>query len=260
MITVTDPLGNHIALSQPAQRIVSLVPSQTELLSDLGLDNEVVGITKFCIYPDSWFRRKTRVGGTKNVHIDQVQKLQPDLIIANKEENTRQDIEQLQQFAPVYVSNINTLNDAYRMFRDIGVLTGTGEKARRLADTIRHDLMPANISHSKRVVYLIWQNPFIAAGQDTFITEMLHVAGFENAVQQSRYPQLPAEEINRLNPDYIFLSSEPYPFKEKHRNELSTLFPKEKLVLVDGELFSWYGSRLLHAKAYFEQLRNSLQG
>jgi len=263
VITVTDPLGNHITLSRPAQRIVSLVPSQTELLSDLGLNSEVVGITKFCIYPDSWFRSKTRVGGTKNIHIDKIRALQPDLIIANKEENTRQDIERLQQEFPVYVSHINTLNDALTMMHDIGILCGKINEAQQLITQITQSINSLTQSHTdfpvKKVVYLIWKNPFIAAGQDTFITEMLRIAGFENAVQQLRYPQLSADEINQLNPDYLFLSSEPYPFNEKHRNELNSLFPKEKLILVDGELFSWYGSRLLHAKDYFEQLRNSLQ-
>ncbi len=118
------------------QRIVSLVPSQTELLYSLGLDDRVVGITKFCVHPEEWFRTKTRVGGTKTVHIDKVLSLAPNLVIANKEENVKEQVEAIAEKVPVWVSDINNLSDAYHMIAEIGRLTDTEEKASSLAADI----------------------------------------------------------------------------------------------------------------------------
>ncbi|MDP4845281.1 MAG: helical backbone metal receptor [Salibacteraceae bacterium] len=253
-----DQMGREVEVSFPPFRIVSLVPSQTELLADLGLENEVVGITKFCIHPNDWFETKMRIGGTKNVNRDKLLELNPDLIIANKEENTKEDIDWLAQQFPVWISDIKTLDDALEMIESIGRLTHKSAEAKAIATPIKQSFERLN-SESKRkkkVVYLIWKNPLMAAGRDTFINEMLSKAGFENSITEadSRYPELADEDLRKLNPDVVFLSSEPFPFKGKHTDELKAKFPSLKFVEVDGELFSWYGSRLLKSAKYFELL------
>lgn len=249
MIVVNDSLGNRIELNQSAKRIVTLVPSQTELLYYFGLDEETVGITKFCIHPDSWFRSKVRVGGTKNVDIEKVKALKPDLIIANKEENTQSDIELLASFCPVYVSDVNDLNEALRMIKDVGVLCGCEQKAVDLIDDIQDDFQSFP-NYSGSVVYFIWKDPYMVCGTKNFIHSMIEKLGFENCILTPRYVELCMDELHQINPDYIFLSTEPFPFKEEHKNQFGTL--ADRVRIVDGEMFSWYGSRMLKMKAYFQ--------
>ncbi|MEX1002713.1 MAG: helical backbone metal receptor [Crocinitomicaceae bacterium] len=249
MIRLKDQMDFPVVLDHPAQRIVSLVPSQTELLYDLGLDDETVSITKFCIHPDKWFRSKIRVGGTKNVAIDKVKSLHPDLIIANKEENSKPDIEKLKQLCPVYISDIITVKDALNMMKDVGKLCGREQQTVDIIDQIEEDRADFP-TYSGTVLYLIWKNPFMACGSDNFINSMIHELGFTNVVTAPRYVEVSAEEIQQLNPDYIFLSTEPFPFKEEDKDEWEKL-SRAKVKIVDGEMFSWYGSRMLKMKEYF---------
>lgn len=249
-------MNRTIRLDNYPRRIVSLVPSQTELLFDLGLENEVVGITKFCIHPDSWFRSKTRVGGTKTVNIDKVKSLKPDLIIANKEENTQSDIESLIDMAPVWISDIHNLDEALEMIRCIGEITGTTEKAAEIINFTKQGF--ANISKaesSKKVLYLIWEKPIMSIGSDTFIHDMLTKIGWENVLSnETRYPEITDEDIKMFNPDLIILSSEPFPYKEKHIWRYKELCPNAEVKLLDGEFFSWYGSRMMKAPEYFNSI------
>jgi ABC-type Fe3+-hydroxamate transport system substrate-binding protein len=252
-------------LNEPLQhipkRIVSLVPSQTELLFDLGLDEETVGITKFCVHPEEWFRSKTRVGGTKTINIHKIAELQPDLIIANKEENVKEQIEALNSIAPVWVSDIHNLEDALEMIQTIGKLTDRYEKAEIIAKLIQHRFDHLNESVKKKLntLYLIWRKPWMSIGTDTFIHHIMHRAGLENVCKEhNRYPELTNEEIVQLNPALVLLSSEPYPFKEKHIEELQQLLPDAKIMLADGEMFSWYGSRLLHTPTYLAELLQNI--
>jgi ABC-type Fe3+-hydroxamate transport system substrate-binding protein len=227
------------------QRIISIVPSQTELLADLGLGDRVVGITKFCVHPTEWFREKTRVGGTKTVNIAKALALHPDLIIANKEENDREQVEALSKYCPVYTSDVKTLEDALEMIGQVGKLTGTEEKAADLSQRIQAHFFLPDIS-LKRAAYLIWRKPYMVAGGDTFIHDMLPYAGFSNVFgDKKRYPECNALELAEANPEYILLSSEPFPFKEKHVAELAEICPNAVIQMVDGEMYSWYGSRLL---------------
>jgi ABC-type Fe3+-hydroxamate transport system substrate-binding protein len=229
-------------------RIISLVPSQTELLYDLGLRDEVIGVTKFCIHPDEWFRRKQRVGGTKNLKIDLIKSLNPDLILANKEENLKEEIEILQNDFNVYVSDISTINEALQMIEDI-------------VNGIKAEMMTQSRLEKKDKIdalYLIWQNPYMVAGNDTFIHDMMLEAGFNNLVKQNRYPMMTLEEIKSINPTVIMLSSEPFPFADKHIIEWQMQLPNTKIILVDGELFSWYGSRMLKSFRYFRGLYEEL--
>lgn len=251
---VTDQMGNEIELNYPPQRIVSLVPSQTELLHNLGLGERVVGITKFCELPQNWLATKTKVGGTKKLNFDIIDSLKPDLIIGNKEENDKQNIEALQLEYPVWMSDISSLMDAQWMIQAVGKLTEKVKESKIINDQITQAFSHLR-KHNGRVLYLIWRNPWMGAGSDTFIHSMLQQMGLLNVLEDyPRYPELSSEQIQNLNPDHIFLSSEPYPFQEKHFSEFRTIAPHSKLSLVDGKLFSWYGSRLIYAPGYFDKL------
>lgn len=260
-----DQLNRVIEINKNPRRIVSLVPSQTELLYDLGLDNEVSGITKFCVHPAEWFRNKKRVGGTKTVDIKKVMALDPDLIIANKEENTREQIEALEKIAPVWVSDVNTISGALQMISDIGVITGKEKQALQIVSQIDNDFgkitsLVNRPAHKKiRTAYLIWKNPYMAAGGGTFIHDMMRLNGFENVLSDTeRYPTIDCSELQRKNTQLLLLSSEPYPFKQPHIEELKKELPNTMILIVDGEMFSWYGSRMLRAGAYFQQLQQIL--
>lgn len=255
-----DQLNRSLHIDYIPKRIVSIVPSQTELLFDLGLDTEVVGITKFCVHPERWFRNKVRVGGTKNINVEIVKRLKPDIILANKEENTKEDIELLQDICPVWVSDIQCFDHALEMIEQIGDIAGKAEKAQIIVQKLKTDRSIAlNSTHqSYHALYLIWKNPYMAAGSDTFIHDMMHIAGFQNVISKSRYPVLEIETIVQLNPEVILLSSEPFPFKQKDIDELASILPASKIILVDGELFSWYGSRLLQSFDYFSALHEQI--
>jgi ABC-type Fe3+-hydroxamate transport system substrate-binding protein len=253
-----DQLGTIITLAQPPRRIISLVPSQTELLFDLGLQQEIVGITKFCIHPSDKVKFITPIGGTKKFDLDLIKSLKPDLIIGNKEENYEKGIQALQKDFPVWMSDIFTLEDALDMIRKVGRLTDKVREAETIAIHIAHSFsqLPALSSPQPTAAYFIWRKPFMAAASSTFIDSMLQKAGFTNVFHHlSRYPEINPDQLHSANPDLIFLSSEPYPFKHKHIAELQEICPLAKILLVDGELFSWYGSRLLKSAAYFLELR-----
>lgn len=255
MPLVYDQLLRPVDVPEVPRRIVSLVPSQTELLADLGLEAEVIGITKFCVHPQRWFRTRTRIGGTKTVHIDQVGALEPDLIIANKEENVREQIEALERIAPVWVSDIRTLDDALSMIRGVGAVCNRATQGNDIADTIteRFRLLPARRPAS--VAYGIWRAPWMWAGGDTFISDIMHRCGLTNVLEHvPRYPELSLDQLQALDPGLVLLSSEPYPFKEVHIAEVKAVLPHAQVILVDGEMFSWYGSRLLKAPEYLAGL------
>lgn len=249
-------MGNTVEVDHPPKRIVSLVPSQTELLFDLGLDEEVVGITKFCVHPEAWYSNKKRVGGTKTVNIEIVKSLQPDLIIANKEENTREQVEDLSELFPTWVSNIKTTDDALHMIGEVGRLVGKYEKANSLVEEIKQGYSTLNkTTTQKRVAYFIWRKPWMCAGGDTFISSMIEKAGLINALADNkRYPRVTLEELKEKNVTLVLLSSEPYPFKENHIAEINAVLPNAEVKLVDGEMMSWYGSRMRLALEYIEGL------
>jgi ABC-type Fe3+-hydroxamate transport system substrate-binding protein len=233
----------------PPMRIISLVPSQTELLVDLGLIDRLVGVTKFCVHPPGITKQKRIIGGTKNLRLDDIRALRPDLIIANKEENERTQVEELAAEFPVWVSDITQISDAYRMIRDVGQLTQTSNTALQILAEIEVKqqtlLQAASTSTPKKVLYLIWRDPWMSVGRDTFIHDMLSSCGWQNVVaDRHRYPSLSDMEIRALQPELVLLSSEPYPFKDKHCAELQSLLPASNIQLVDGEAFSWYGSRM----------------
>jgi ABC-type Fe3+-hydroxamate transport system substrate-binding protein len=259
MAVFHDQLNREVNLPAVPKRIISVVPSQSELLFYLGLDAGVVGITKFCVHPGDKFKTVTKVGGTRQLHIDQIKALQPDLIIANKEENDHLQVQELMNICPVWISDIHNLDSALEMINAVGAITSRHTEANALCANITTSFnnlaLPAL---NLRVAYLIWRKPYMAAGADTFINSMLQKCGLINVFKVNRYPEITPDALVEANPDLIFLSSEPYPFKQKHIDEFKEILPKAQVVLVDGELFSWYGSRLLYAPAYFRQLMNNL--
>jgi ABC-type Fe3+-hydroxamate transport system substrate-binding protein len=256
-LTVTDQLGRRVVIPFPPRCIVSLVPSQTELLFDLGLGERVVGVTKFCIHPAEARKQATIIGGTKNFDFAKIEALKPDLIIGNKEENYREGIEQLATSYPVWLSDISNLPEALDMIRRVGFITGKKDAAEHIATDVANSFAPLAPSElSISVAYFIWRKPYMAAASGTFIDDMLRQAGFRNVFAPlSRYPEITPAQLAAAAPQRIFLSTEPYPFAEKHFSEFQELCPAAEIVLVDGELFTWYGSRLRQSAAYFAKLR-----
>jgi ABC-type Fe3+-hydroxamate transport system substrate-binding protein len=252
---VLDQMGRKVEVPSLPQRIVSLVPSQTELLYDLGLGDRVVGVTKFCIHPSQWHRSKTFVGGTKQFKFDVIDELKPDLIIGNKEENYIEGIEELTKKYPVWMSDITGLDQVFDMILVIGNLVDERAKSISIVEKVKEGFASLPYKSRKKALYLIWKKPYMGAGRETFIDEMMDFAGFENVLSETRYPELTLEAIQELAPEAILLSSEPYPFKEKHIAELKAELPNCDVQLVDGEMFSWYGSRLIQAPSYFANLK-----
>ena len=237
-------------------RIISLVPSQTELLFYLGLAEYVIGITKFCVHPANWQSTKTIVGGTKNINIEKIRNLNPHLIIANNEENVEEQILELSKDFPVWVTDVTNLQDALEMINDISQLTKTVSTGRKLVIEIEKSFKNLLIKTNKiRTCYLIWRTPYMTVGGDTFINNMLSYCGFLNLYADlKRYPVVEINDLIEKDCKLLILSTEPYPFQQKHIVELQKQLPGATILLADGEMFSWYGSRLLNAPAYFSQL------
>lgn len=261
MPTATDARGTDIELDTAPARIVSIVPSQTELLAYLELEDAVVGVTRFCERPDHWRQEKTVVGGTKQVEVDTVQSLAPDLILANYEENTADDVEALEEIAPVFVTGVQTVTDALDMIRTVGLLTETADQTSTLAGRIISRFSALPDFAPLRAVYLIWREPYMTVGGDTFIHDVMTWGGFENIyADKTRYPEVTMEELATRDIDVVLCSSEPFPFHQKDRftEELRTQLSDVQVELVDGQPFSWYGPRLLDTPSYLKELRESI--
>ncbi|MCB9246364.1 MAG: ABC transporter substrate-binding protein [Flavobacteriales bacterium] len=258
-----DQMNRSVILEKFPERIVSLVPSQTELLYDLGI--VPVGQTIFCVEPAHAFQSAFKIGGTKKLQIDKIRSLKPDLIIANKEENVKEQIEELAADHTVWISDIRNVDDARGMILQIGQITDTYEKALALEAEIgrlQSELIQLKPLRSPKVLYLIWNEPVMAVGSDTFINDVIEAQlGWSNVVAGvERYPELSEEQLNLIDPDLVLLSSEPYPFSEKHLVKFTELFPAATIILVDGTAFSWYGSRMLEGFKYLIELQKSVNG
>ena len=249
-------MGMNVEIDAQPQRIISLVPSQTELLYDLGLEERVVGITKFCIHPGHWHKSKTVIGGTKKFDLEAIRAVQPDLIIGNKEENYAEGISELRKQFPVWMSDITTLDQALEMINEVSRLTSTESRGKEIVQNIRDQFRQLHRFPEIRTLYLMWRKPWMGAAANTFIHDMVEKTGLVNVLgDQERYPELSLKVIRRLNPSLVLLSSEPFPFSERHIPELTTLLPDAVIRLVNGEMFSWYGSRLTLAPTYFRSLK-----
>ena len=242
--------------SENPQKIISLVPSISELLYELNLAKETVGITKFCIHPSIWYHTKEKIGGTKNLQIEKIKCLQPDLIIANKEENTKEQVEILARLFPVYLTDVNNYEEAIKMIEDVGKITSRVADAVQLTKVIQSgfNLIKKPFKQIK-TVYFIWKDPYMSVGGDTFINDMMSRLGLQNIFgHYKRYPEVTLQNVISAKPQLILLSSEPYPFRQKHITEIQAYLPNTKILLVDGEMFSWYGSRMKYMPEYFNNL------
>ena len=259
-----DQLNRFISLKGTPQRIISLVPSQTELLCDLGLEQSIVGVTKFCVHPGDIKTTKIVVGGTKQIHLDKIKALQPNIILCNKEENTKAIVEACEEICTVHVSDIYTIPDSLELIHQYGQIFDIEYKASAIIGNIKSEITDfKNFVQNKpvlKVAYFIWKNPWMVAGNNTFINNLLKLNNFENVyTDRQRYPEIAlTDSIKNNEVDVVLLSSEPFPFKDIHKNELQIFYPNATIVLVDGEMFSWYGSRLVQAFGYFKKRRLSL--
>jgi ABC-type Fe3+-hydroxamate transport system substrate-binding protein len=255
-----DQTGRVVSLTTSPRSIISIVPSQTELLYDLGLNDEVIGITKFCVHPEEWYSSKIKVGGTKQLKIELIRQLEPDLILANKEENVKEQIEILEKSFPVWVSNVHDLNDALTMIYQIGLITEKENRSNQIINQVKENFSALSKPITRlSAAYLIWKDPYMTVGGDTFIHAVMESAGFENVFKhKTRYPEITYQELIQSGCDILLLASEPFPFQQKHMNEIRSAGFSKKMVLVDGEMFSWYGSRLVKAPSYFIQLQKQI--
>lgn len=238
-------MGRKVEISLPVDRVVSLVPSITEFLMDLGV--HVVGRTKFCVHPKDRVSDIAIIGGTKQFRMEDIEALQPNLIIGNKEENYPEGIQALEKDYPVWMSDINSLADATQMMKMLGHLFGEVERAQHFISRLNMRLHGLQGAYTGRALYLIWQKPWMAAGKNTYIDDFMTHLGYKNVVTEERYPTLATpKKLQILNPQHVLLSTEPYPFKKEHVDELKQHLPNAVIRLVDGEIYSWYGTRLLH--------------
>ena len=260
----TDQLGNQHTFETSPKRIISLVPSQTELLFDLGLEESIVGITKFCVHPYHLKSTKTIVGGTKKVNYEKIKALKPDIVICNKEENTLEIVEELRKIVTVWITDIVNIQDNIQMIHDFGQIFNKRIQAQNLIDKTNSAYQDfQNFIKEKpihKAAYFIWKNPYMVAGSDTFVNELLKLNHFKNIyLDKGRYPEIKLENLrNDGDPDLIFLSSEPYPFKEEDAFEIGRFTHHAKTIFVDGEMFSWYGSRLIKSFEYFKLLHSRI--
>jgi iron complex transport system substrate-binding protein len=264
MKQLIDQIGIAHTFESSPKRIISLVPSQTELLYDLGLEDSIVGITKFCVHPYHFKSTKKIVGGTKKVHYDRIRLLEPDIIICNKEENTQEIVEELRKICTVWVTNIANIEDNFQMITDFGQIFNQRTEARKWNDKLAFALSDFKKFIKdvpvKKVAYFIWKNPYMVAGSGTFIDELLKLNHFQNHfASKERYPEIELEKLEEEGDlDLVLLSSEPFPFKADDGYEIASYTHNGKAILVDGEMFSWHGSRLLKAFDYFKYLHTSI--
>ncbi|WOD42308.1 ABC transporter substrate-binding protein [Hwangdonia lutea] len=260
-----DQIGRCVNLNGIPKRIISLVPSQTELLFDLGLESHIVGITKFCVHPIHLKKTKAIVGGTKQINIGKIKSLNPDIILCNKEENTKDIVEACEQICNTHVSDIFNIDDSLELINQYGLLFNKKEEAQIIVKSIQKKAEDFKTFIQKKTTlkaaYFIWKNPWMVAGNNTFINCMLGLNHLINVYDtQNRYPEIELKNtaINK-EVDVVLLSSEPFPFKNSHKKEVQAFYPNAHIVLADGEMFSWYGSRLTKAFVYFKKLRLNLE-
>lgn len=252
---LTDHLGRQVNTVHSPKRIISICPAITETLFALGLENEIIGRTKYCIFPKGVVENVQVVGGTKQVNLEMIRELQPDLILAEKEENTEEIVHALEKIAPVFVLEVQSIEDAFRFIQTLGFLTNREQKAEQIISTCKSSFPIFTQVQNGNAAYVIWRKPYMVVGGTTYINDVLHTLGFNNPFEKdgARYPAVTKEEFIDANLDVLFLASEPFPFKEKYIAEFQAFLPNTKIVLVDGEMF-WYGSKMITAGPYLKEL------
>ena len=230
------------------QKIISLVPSLTELVIDLGLEDHLVGRTRFCVNPQEVVEEIPIVGGTKNPRLNKIREISPDYIIANKEENRPEHVTELMDDFEVNVTEIATIEDALITIHEFGQVFDREKAANQLITDIQNRLEERPDESELRTAYMIWKDPWMTVGHDTYIHDVMQHWNLTNVFgDKTRYPEFNLNELKKYNPDLVLLSSEPYPFKEKHIAQVEEVCPAARVLLVEGEWFSWYGSHMKHA-------------
>lgn len=257
-----DQAGFNVSVKSTPQRIICTVPSLTELLYDLGLEEKIVGVTRFCVKPAVARKKAAIIGGTKDLDLKLIKSLKPDLIIGNKEENIKEQILTAKKTAPVWLSDINDIHEACDAIKQIGKITGTEKKANEINDEIisRKNVLTKMNNSGKSVLYFIWKKPYMLAGKNTFINSVLELCGLKNMAPEvtNRYPEISLEQIKTLRPQILILSSEPYPFSAGDLQQLAKVIPDTEAYILDGEVFSWYGSRLIPGLKYLRSFKNQV--
>lgn len=250
---IRDHLGRIVPLDEPPKRIISLVPAITETMYHIGLEKEIVGRTRFCKFPEDKVKSAINIGGTKDIKLDRIHELKPDLIIAEKEENTKEIVETLEQHYPVFVFEVQHFNDVFRMLNDLGRLTGREENAATLSKQIKVAFKNLPHASGKRVAYVIWKKPYMVVGKNTYINSLIEEMGFINPFTETegRYPVVTDLDFKQAELEEVFLATEPYPFRESHLDEFRGMLPDVKIRIVDGEMF-WYGAKMVEAATYFK--------
>ncbi|HRQ47170.1 MAG TPA: helical backbone metal receptor [Rhodocyclaceae bacterium] len=263
-MSMADSLGTVHRPARGEVRIVSLVPSLTELLFDLGLGSCVVGRTGFCVHPRAWLKAVPKVGGTKDVKLDAVHRLEPTHLIVNIDENRRETVDELAQFVPnIIVTHPCKPEDNRDLYRLFGHVFGREAAARRLEADLDRALARADeVARSmppEAVLYLIWRDPWMTVARDTYISAMLDCVGWKTLpeVADERYPQFGWTEPWLARAGRVLLASEPYRFSERHVGEVTRLSGRP-VTMIDGEMASWYGSRAIIGLEYLSGLRRSV--
>jgi ABC-type Fe3+-hydroxamate transport system substrate-binding protein len=263
MSQFTDQVGYQIKLKSEVNSIVSTVPSQTELLFDLGLGSKVKGVTRFCVHPKNAVADIPKIGGTKNLDIEKIREINPDIIIGNKEENIKEQVKKLKTDFPVWLSDIKSTRDALDMMTEIGEITQTKGKAVELVNEIQqllNELAEIGSDRKRKALVFIWKNPYMVAGRDTYMHELLKLLGYETAIHRDdeRYPQVTMDQVEESEPDLLLFTSEPFPYSSRELQIFQEKIPNCKKLIVNGEYFSWYGSRMRKSFQYFKQLKRQL--
>jgi ABC-type Fe3+-hydroxamate transport system substrate-binding protein len=229
-----------------------LCPSLTELVFDLGRGDELVGVTQYCVHPAEGVAKVEKVGGTKTPAVARIVELAPDVVLMNAEENRRQDADELvERGLECHVSMPRDCGETAQMVRSIGARLERVEEAARIARDIeqRAERVRERAQGRERIAfaYLIWRKPWMSVNRDTFASDLLEQAGGRNvfAAKSERYPEITLDELRDGAPRVVFLCTEPFPFQEKHVEELArgTGLAPERFVVADGEYLSWHGSR-----------------
>jgi ABC-type Fe3+-hydroxamate transport system substrate-binding protein len=250
---ITDHLNRTVILKSKPERVVSMVPSLTETLADLGLAENLVAVTRFCKYPSNVVNTLPKIGGPKNINLEKIIDLKPDFVVAVKEENNKKQVLSLAEHVPVFVFDINTLEDSFDMLQLLGTIFEIQEISAQWIKRIKEKLeilKPSVVA--EKTLYMIWKKPWMAAGKSTFIGSMMQVAGFNNLIS-GRYPEISENEMRKA--DAILLATEPYHFNENDRKQLQEMFSGTRVIIVDGEMFTWYGTHMLKAFDYFTSFR-----
>lgn len=270
-----DQLGRVVTIENFPKRIISLVPSFTELLFDFGLIEEIIGVTQYCIEPKEKVASITKIGGTKKLQIDLIKRLSPDLIVASKEENDKDQILQLESLFPIWIADIINFDSSIAAIKSLSEITNKVQKGEKIVEgsfnvkSIIGKEFCNSMLFNKKVLYFIWRKPYMVVGRDTYINSILEILGFRNCVlelnlsngpsnKSLRYQTISEGELKTMTPDFVFLSTEPYPFHEKHFPEFMDMFPNSQIIKVRGDIFSWYGSRFYKSLDYFLEFKQNL--